>query len=169
MNNKPNSDGSLPYIYLDDGLGSYRLRVDVGRIVYVIKCDECISLREKPTASSKAIKQIPLWEGITFLADMQNGFCKVNYFDTLGYVKTQYLTAYEPQIAAGKFKVVNCNESISLRAAADSSADVICMIPLGAEVWNCLYTERNGFNLISYNGIKGWAMSEFLEDISDNK
>ncbi|MGN0149959.1 MAG: SH3 domain-containing protein [Clostridia bacterium] len=169
VNNKPNSDGSLPYIYLDDGLGSYKLRVNVGGMVYVVGCDECISLREEPTTASKVLKQIPLYEEITFFSDMQNGFCKVSYFDIIGYVQTQYLTAYEPQVAAGKFKVVNCKESISLRTAADSSAEVICMIPLGAEVWNCLYTKRNGFNLISYNGINGWAMSEYLEDISDNK
>jgi hypothetical protein len=38
---------------------------------------------------------------------------------------------------------------------------------LGAKVVNCVNTARNGFNLISYDGKTGWALSEYLQDIGN--
>jgi uncharacterized protein YgiM (DUF1202 family) len=155
------------YINLGDVPGDNGLLINAGQNIYVVGCDESISLRSEPSTSADVIMQVPLCASITFLADMQNGFCKVSYLNNIGFVLTQYLSGYEPQIASGFFEVVNCKEDISLRTSASTSAYTICKIPLGAKVVNCVNTARNGFNLISYDGKTGWALSEYLQDIGN--
>ena len=132
-------------------------------VLYVCNCREAITLRTAPSTSAARITDIPLFSTVYNLG-YENGFYKVRYNGKVGWVLASYIddSGLEPQVATYPTYVINCNEYISLRSAASTSADVITRIPLGATVHKTIANPVNGFELVSYNGYLGWAMSYYL-------
>ena len=132
---------------------------------YVVKCNQAITLRTSDSTSARAQLLIRLGEAVSYLGTASNGFYKVSYFGQTGYVLSSYLSTTPP--AGGIYsqpitlQVVNCKESITLRATDSTSAAEICQIPLGSFVEYLGYGE-NGFYVISYNGTIGYALSDYL-------
>lgn len=136
--------------------------VNYGDSLWVVLCKESISLRSEPSTSSEALLQIPLFDSVKYLGDASNGFVKVEYNGVTGYALREYLDEYEPQIAIRENrKVVNCNESISLRESPSTSAEALCQIPLGATVF-VISDSANGFYKVEYDGMTGYALAEYL-------
>jgi len=156
------SDGNLANAkadgYYEEELGLYQ-----GMYLYVVDCQQSITLREEPSTSAKEIVQIPLYSAVTYLEMAPNGFYYVSYNGLTGYALASYLDTYEPQIATGIIcKVVNCNEYITLRTSPSTNADAILTIPLGATV-DYIEAAVNDFYMISYNGQNGYALARYLE------
>ena len=140
------------------GLSGYKY----GQSLWVVNCKEWISLRSKQSTSSEAILQIPLYGRVTYIADAKNGFLLVNYNGVEGYALAEYLDEFEPQIAIGQYMTVyKCKESITLRKKASTKAAEICQIPLGAVVY-AVKEAANGFYLVQYKGLEGYALSYYL-------
>ena len=59
--------------------------------------------------------------------------------------------------------VVNCKESISLRAKQSTSSDAILQIPLYGRV-TYIADAKNGFLYVNYNGIDGYALAKYLDE-----
>ncbi len=57
--------------------------------------------------------------------------------------------------------VVNCRESITLRAAPSVSARELAQIPLGQAV-GFIETAPNGFYKVNYDGLIGFALADYL-------
>lgn len=141
--------------------------------MYVVNCNEWISLRKSPSTSATRLKEIPLGASCSFIEEASNGFYKVIYNGTTGYALAQYLTTDKSAIATssapstqsessqGTLWVVNCDEWISLRSSASTSASRLAKIPLGA---SCEYlgSAGNGFYRVRYNGTTGYALSQYL-------
>lgn len=139
--------------------------------MYVVNCNNWISLRKLPSTSATRLKEIPLGASCSFIEEASNGFYKVIYNGTTGYALAQYLTTDKSAIATssaptteksqGTLWVVNCDEWISLRSSASTSASRIAKIPLGA---SCEYlgSASNGFYRVRYNGTTGYALSQYL-------
>lgn len=141
--------------------------------MYVVNCNEWISLRKSPSTSATRLKEIPLGAACSFIEEASNGFYKVIYNGTTGYALAQYLTTDKSAIATssapstqsensqGTLWVVNCDEWISLRSSASTSASRLAKIPLGA---SCEYlgSASNGFYKVRYNGTTGYALSQYL-------
>ena len=138
---------------------------EYGQTLYVVNCKEWISLRTKPSTSSDAILQIPLFAGVTYLADADNGFLYVNYHGKSGYALAKYLDEFEPQIAIGEYmEVYKCKQSITLRKEPSTKAKEICQIPLGAVVY-AVKEAANGFYMVEYKGLEGYALSSYLRNL----
>lgn len=150
-----------PYTYIEDS--PFDITVS-GASIFAVNCNECISLREAPSANADVITEIPLCDSFTFVSDMGNGFYYVSYYGQYGYINGYYTSEFEPQVYAGRAEVVNCNTSVTMRTAANTSAREIMQIPLGAGVEK-LYGELNGFQLVGYEGRKGWVLQSYLSDI----
>lgn len=58
--------------------------------------------------------------------------------------------------------VVNCNEWVSLRAAPHTSSACLVRVPLGSMVNNVSFMQ-DGFACCSYNGIRGYILSRYLD------
>lgn len=136
--------------------------------LYVVNCQEWISLRSAANTSASVLTTIPLGEKVAFLSDAGNGFDQVTYNGITGYALSSYLSAAPggSGSSAGNagtnlLHVINCREWISLRSSPDTSASVVCTIPLGAEV-TFISAAGNGFDQISYNGLTGYALAEYL-------
>ena len=59
--------------------------------------------------------------------------------------------------------VVNCKESISLRAKQSTSSDAILQIPLYGRV-TYIADAKNGFLYLNYNGVDGYALAKYLDE-----
>ena len=144
-------------------------------VMYVVNCNEYITLRTSPSTSAAEITKIPLGASVGYKSDASNGFYKVSYNGQTGYALAAYLSS-SPQSNTvansgnadsqmGGFitlTVVNCDEWISLRTSPSTAAERITTIPLGAKV-NLISDASNGFYKISYNGRVGYALAEYLE------
>ncbi len=97
-------------VYASNKISGY----EYGQTLYVVNCKEWISLRTKPSTSSEAILRIPLFAGVTYFADADNGFLNVSYHGKSGYALAKYLDEFEPQIAIGEYmEVYKCKKSIT--------------------------------------------------------
>ena len=61
----------------------------------------------------------------------------------------------------GMLFVVKCNDYISLRSYASTSAPVLAHIPLGASV-RFVRSAANGFSYVYYRGSLGYIMNDYL-------
>lgn len=144
--------------------------------MYVVNCQESITLRPSPSTSSGEICQIPFGAAVSYVEPAENGFYKIIYNGRTGYGLAAYL-GREPQSkpvqapvqeetapeapSAQTMYVVNCRESITLRTSPSTEAGEICQIPLGAAV-SFLGEAGNGFYTIQYAGQTGYALASYL-------
>ena len=141
---------------------AYVSEMESANQLYIIGCDECVTLREFPDKSAKALSRVPLWESVENLGPAGNGFTMVAYNGKVGYILTEYLDFYEPQCYTGiTLTVSDCQKSITLRTGPTTEHEEICQIPLGAVV--DYIDEKRDFYLVSYNGKKGYAMKKYLK------
>ena len=63
--------------------------------------------------------------------------------------------------------VVNCREWISLRSEPYTSASRLARIPLGARVAIFDAAPYNGFYVVEYNGIIGYALAEYIRSTGE--
>ncbi len=130
--------------------------------MYVTNCGEWISLRSRATVDSQTLAQIPLGARVTVLDDgdpcyREMVFAHVVYGGQTGYALYEYLTSMWTM-----YKVVNCNESISLREAPSVNAMCIAQVPLG-ELVRFVKEDDNGFYYVAYKDQLGYVLSDYLE------
>lgn len=134
--------------------------------MYVVNCDEWITLRTAPSTSASEITKIPLGSSVSYVEPAENGFYKIVYLGQTGYALASYLSTTPPSAAKSPsstvyYRVVNCDEWISLRKAPSTSADRYCTIPLGERV--TYYSNAgNGFLEVGYDGYVGYALASYL-------
>ena len=140
-------------------------KVSVEDTMYVVNVSNAIYLRAVPEENSANITTIPYGESVGYIADCGNGFYKIKYNGQYGYAKAMYLSTVPPYSGRGKaydYRTVSGVEySIYLRTAPSNSADHYCEIPVGTSV---IYygPAGNGFSEIEYNGIVGYAKTQYL-------
>lgn len=138
--------------------------------LYVVNCNESITLRVSDSTNAKEIKQIPLGAAVSFMENAANGFYKISYNGSTGYALASYLSVdpYDHYVAPTKAstvwsgKVVRCNEYITLRRTPSTKGEEITKIPLGAIV--TVYSGAdNGFYYIYYDGFEGYALAGYID------
>ncbi len=134
--------------------------------MYVVNCNEFITLRPGDSTSSGEICKIPLGASVSYVSTAGNGFYQVIYNGQTGYALASYLSVTPenaPTAASGyeTMYVVNCKEFITMRSSDSTSASEICKIPLGASV-SYVSTAGNGFYKVIYNGFTGYALASYL-------
>lgn len=138
--------------------------------LYVVNCNESITLRVSDSTNAKEIKQIPLGAAVSFMENAANGFYKVSYNGSIGYALASYLSVdpYDHYVASTTAstvwsgKVVRCNEYITLRRTPSTKGEEITKIPLGSIV--TVYSGAdNGFYYIDYDGFEGYALAGYID------
>lgn len=129
---------------------------------YVVNCNESITLRTSPSTSADEICQIPLGAAVSYVSTAENGFYYICYNGNYGYSLASYLSSYSGSATYETCRVVNCNESITLRTSPSTSAGEICQIPLGETV-SYIGSAGNGFYEIYYMGNRGYSLASYLE------
>ncbi len=67
-------------------------------------------------------------------------------------------------VFGNEYRVVKCNEYITLRETASTKAAALDRVPLGATV-TALSEAINGFMLVNYNGKMGYVLERYLEQM----
>lgn len=139
--------------------------------LYVVNCNESITLRTADSTSAKEIIQIPLGAAVSFMENASNGFYKVSYNGSTGYALASYLSVdpYDHYVASTtaadlswRGKVVRCDEFITLRKTPSTKGEELIKIPVGAIV--IVYSGAdNGFYYINYGGIEGYALASYID------
>ena len=138
--------------------------------LYVVNCNESITLRVSDSTNAKEIRQIPLGAAVSFMENAANGFYKISYNGSIGYALASYLSVdpYDHYVASTTAstvwsgKVVRCNEYITLRRTPSTKGEEITKIPLGAIV--TVYSGAdNGFYYIYYDGFEGYALAGYID------
>ncbi|RRJ26658.1 SH3 domain-containing protein [Lachnoanaerobaculum gingivalis] len=138
--------------------------------LYVVNCNESITLRVSDSTNAKEIRQIPLGAAVSFMENAANGFYKVSYNGSTGYALASYLSVdpYDHYVASTTSstvwagKVVRCNEYITLRRIPSTKGEEITKIPLGSIV--TVYSgAENGFYYINYDGMEGYALAVYID------
>ena len=138
--------------------------------LYVVNCNESITLRVSDSTNAKEIRQIPLGAAVSFMENAANGFYKVSYNGSTGYALASYLSVdpYDHYVASTTAstvwsgKVVRCNEYITLRRTPSTKGEEITKIPLGSIV--TVYSgAENGFYYINYDGMEGYALAGYID------
>ena len=128
---------------------------------YVVNCNESITLRPQPDVNSGEICQIPLGSAVSYVGTASNGFYEIIYNGNRGYSLASYLSSSSGSSSYSTCRVVNCNESITLRPQPDVDSGEICQIPLGSTV-SYVGTASNGFYEIYYMGQHGYSLADYL-------
>lgn len=132
--------------------------------MYVVNCASCITLRKSASTSGGEIRQIPLGAAVTYLGSASNGFYKVTYLSDTGWALASYLSTSQGRTSISYdhwVKVVNCQQSITLRKTPSTKAGEICQMPLGSTA-RYIESAGNGFGLVEYNGYVGYALESYL-------
>lgn len=131
---------------------------------YVVNCKKSITLRKSSSTQSEEVCQIPLGSAVSYIGAASNGFYKVIYNGKTGYALASYLSFSRPSgsdFGGTYLQVVNCKKSITLRTAPKTNSGEYCQIPLGSYV-EFLSVSDNGFFLVAYNGLVGYALASYL-------
>ncbi len=130
--------------------------------MYVVECNQSITLRDAPSVYANELAQIPLGQAVGFIENAGNGFYKINYDGLIGYALAEYLSADRSGVAGISGVVVNCRISITLRDAPSVYAAELMQIPLGERVSVYPYDETDEFYCVQYRGVRGYVLKTYL-------
>ena len=144
---------------------------EVSEVMVVVKCNDYVSLREKPDKSSTRLLKVHLGELVTDCVAASNGFVQCSWGGKRGYILEDYLKTTSYTMSDGILPnqmVYNCNEYVSLREKPDTSSTRLIKVPKGAIVTSCV-TYSGTFILCEYKGKKGYVLSKYLKDADYSK
>lgn len=126
----------------------------------VVNVNSYVNLRQSPSTQSESLMQIPKDAVVEYTGEQDGDFLKVSYEGKMGYVHGKYLE--EMTVAPAMLTVVNCKQSVTLRAEPSRSAAALADIPLGAEVEDGGITEGE-FRKVVYQGKEGYVLETYLK------
>lgn len=132
--------------------------------LYVVNCNQSISLRTAPSSSAAEIMQLALGVKVGYIDSAENGYYRVSVNGTVGYALASYLSG-SPYVTSNDIAyymyIVNCDDYVTLRTSESSSSSALTQIPYGATV-GFISSAQNGFSKVSYNGLIGYVISSYI-------
>ena len=115
-----------------------------------------LNLREAPSTSANVIGSVPNGRSVHILEDEQNGFFKVEFNGTEGYVSASFimLPSYNRGIVATN------GGNLNLREAPSTNARIIASMPNGSSL--TILGEENGFYRVVFGTQEGFASENFV-------
>lgn len=126
----------------------------------VVNVNSYVNLRQSSSTQSKSLMQIPRDAVVEYTGEQDGDFLKVSYEGKTGYVHGKYLE--EATVAPTMLTVVNCKQSVTLRAEPSRSADALADVSLGAEVEDGGISEGE-FRKVVYQGKEGYVLETYLK------
>lgn len=145
---------------------------EVSEVMQVVKCNDYVSLREKPDTKSERLAKVHLGEYVIYCTEAENGFVHCTWDGKSGYILAQYLKTTPLWVAEDEIlpnqMVYNCSEYVSLRKMPDTQSERLIKVPLGAAVTGCTrYNEE--FIHCSYKGKSGYILAKYLKKADYSK
>lgn len=133
--------------------------------------DSALNLRAGPSTSASIILVMPGGADIELTGDSENGFLGVIYNGNRGWGHSDYISSGGgggggggggsdlPGGSGGGSATID--SALNLRAAPNTSASIILVMPGGADV-ELTGDSENGFLGLIYNGNRGWGHSDYI-------
>ena len=124
-----------------------------------------LNVRTGPSTSYAKIVTLSYGQSVNVLST-SNGWSKINYNGSTGYVSSQYLQSTKPSSSSSletsqTVKYVNTTSGLNMRTGPATSYAKITTIAYGQSV-NVLSTS-NGWSKINYSGSTGYVSSQYLQ------
>ena len=124
-----------------------------------------LNVRTGPSTSYAKIATLSYGQSVNVLST-SNGWSKINYNGSTGYVSSQYLQSTKPSSSSSSetsqtVKYVNTTSGLNMRTGPATSYAKITTIAYGQSV-NVLSTS-NGWSNINYSGSTGYVSSQYLQ------
>lgn len=90
--------GTVTYVFEDKQPASFNTvygntpSASISDVMYVVNCQEWVSLRERANATSDRLAQVPFGATVTNVQDAGNGFYRCSYNGITGYIQARYLS-----------------------------------------------------------------------------
>jgi uncharacterized protein YgiM (DUF1202 family) len=121
---------------------------------------DALNLRASPVLGSQVLRVMPAGARVTVTGGPDDGFYSVRYDGSSGWASGQYLTFGSSVVGS----IARVTEGLNLRTGPSTSNSVLLVMPAGAEVK--IRGTRRGFYAVTYNGVRGWASTDFLSVLS---
>jgi uncharacterized protein YgiM (DUF1202 family) len=126
-----------------------------------------VNVRAKASADSDIIGTVIAGNSITRTSD-KDGWSKVDYNGTTGYIKSEYLTTTKPQVETATTtetveetkETVYATAGVNVRAKASADSDIIGTVIAGYSITRT--SDKDGWSKVDYNGTTGYIKSEYL-------
>lgn len=153
----------------------------------LVKATDTVNVRASDSENADRIGRVAMGETVTRYEKKENGWSRVDYNGTEGYIKSEYLevvggsdnqtTESEPEVqeeeqeeeqedapttdltSKGK---VTIKEAVNVRKSASTSADKLGMAYKG-ETYELIMEQADGWCKIKYKGEVGYVKTEFVE------
>lgn len=133
--------------------------------MYVVKCEDWVSLREAPNTSAKRVTKIPFGATVNDCTESGSKWVYCNYGGAFGYILKSYLAGSpESSTALPDQEVYNCNISVSLRKEPSTSAPCYTQVKKGQKVTNCVKT--GAWVECDYGAYHGFIKAAYLKKAS---
>jgi uncharacterized protein YgiM (DUF1202 family) len=116
-----------------------------------------VNFRTGPGTSYSVIQVIPSGSTVNTTGAVQNGFTRLTYGGSTGWVSSQYLSGSSQPTTA---TVVD--GALNLRSGPGTTYSVLTVMPNGATV-TITGALTTGFYPVTYNGTAGYASADFLQ------
>ncbi len=137
-----------------------------------------LNLRTGPSTANSIILVMPAGARVDLTGDGENGFLGVVYRGTTGWAHSDYLDAgngaSDDDDDGGSLPTGNGGGSatvidgaLNLRAGPSTGDRIILVMPGGADV-ELTGDEANGFLGVIYNGTRGWAYGQYIDQGGGN-
>lgn len=161
--------GSLWYEVTARGLRGYMISdfladagsgTDQGQVTAAAAMTTTANLRLRSGASLTSSVLLVMPRGATVLTTgvTQNGFSQLTYQGTTGWASTQYLSSGGGTVLGNMWVI---GGALNLRSGPSTSNSVLLVMPNGAQV-SVTGSPENGFTPVRYNGMDGWAYTQYL-------
>ncbi len=148
----------------------------------LVKATDTVNVRASDSENADRIGRIAMGETITRYEKKENGWSRVDYNGTEGYIKSEYLesaetasetqpseneTQEEPQEEASVTDItangkVTVKETVNVRKSASTSGDKLGVAYQG-ETFELIMEQADGWCKIKFNGQIGYVKTEFVE------
>ena len=132
----------------------------------VVNCSSWVTLRSAPNTHAGTVARVPLGAYVeAYYFDSQFSECYYNGMH--GYILSTYLSDGSSGSSSsygsnylGKMRVINCNEFVTLRSYASTSAPTVTKVARGQMV--DVYYYNGQFAECYYNGMHGYILTRYL-------
>ncbi len=157
-------NGKTGYIYKDYVAS---VNSETSTTIQYVNAREGLNVRTGPSTSYSKLGKLSYGQSVTVIST-SNGWSKINYNGSTGYVSSQYLQSIKPSSGSNSqttdtVMYVNTTAGLNVRTGPSTSYSKLGKLSYGQSV--TVISTSNGWSKINYNGSTGYVSSQYLQSI----
>ena len=155
-------NGKTGYIYKDYVAS---VNSETSTTIQYVNAREGLNVRTGPSTSYSKLGKLSYGQSVTVIST-SNGWSKINYNGSTGYVSSEYLQSTKPSSGStsqttNTVMYVNTTAGLNVRTGPSTSYSKLGKLSYGQSV--TVISTSNGWSKINYNGSTGYVSSQYLQ------